>query len=265
MHVAVIIPAFNIAGFLPTAIQSVLEQTFSDWSLVIVDDGSTDTTAAVGARFQDKRIRLLRQSNSGVSAARNAGIAAVLAGSPSVVVPRDALMFLDGDDWLAPAALGLLAETLENASWAAAAVGRYARVDSNAVARLSPAPARGRLLERLLTRNLFANGGHLLIRREAIEGAGNFRTDLVYGEDWEYWTRLAAQGEFGICPIPFSFAIRTGTSCRCLLVQGDRPWRLSPRAECDLRQPWPRRALGDGPSGGPGAAGGSGDGVDDRT
>ena len=80
MHVAVVIPAFNIAGFLPTAIQSVLEQTFSDWSLVIVDDGSTDTTAAVGARFQDKRIRLLRQSNSGVSAARNAGIAAVLAG-----------------------------------------------------------------------------------------------------------------------------------------------------------------------------------------
>ena len=54
----------------------------------------------------------------------------------------DALMFLDGDDWLAPAALGLLAETLENASWAAAAVGRYARVDSNAVARLSP-PRRG--------------------------------------------------------------------------------------------------------------------------
>jgi cellulose synthase/poly-beta-1,6-N-acetylglucosamine synthase-like glycosyltransferase len=50
VHVAVIIPAFNIAGFLPTAIQSVLEQTFSDWSLVIVDDGSTDTTAAVGAR-----------------------------------------------------------------------------------------------------------------------------------------------------------------------------------------------------------------------
>ena len=203
MHIAVVIPAFNIAGFLATAIQSVLGQTFSDWSLVIVDDGSTDTTAAVGAHFRDKRIRLLRQSNSGVSAARNAGIAAVLAGhvgSPSVVVPPDALMFLDGDDWLAPAALGLLAETLENASWAAAAVGRYARVDSNAVARLSPAPARGCLLERLLTRNLFANGGHLLIRREAIEAAGDFRSDLVYGEDWEYWTRLAAQGEFVAVP-----------------------------------------------------------------
>jgi glycosyltransferase involved in cell wall biosynthesis len=188
VHVAVVIPAFNIASFLPTAVQSVLEQTHPDWSLVIVDDGSTDATAAVGGRFEDERVRLIRRSNSGVSAARNAGIAAVLAGhtgSPSVEAPLDALMFLDGDDWLAPAALRLLAEALENAPWAAAAVGRYARVDSSAVARLSPAPARGCLLERLLTRNVFANGGHLLIRREAIEAAGDFRSDLVYGEDWE--------------------------------------------------------------------------------
>jgi glycosyltransferase involved in cell wall biosynthesis len=196
VHVAVVVPAFNIAGFLPIAIQSVLEQTHSDWSLVIVDDGSTDTTAAIAASFQDKRIRLIRQPNSGVSVARNAGITAVLAGHVGSPVIPDAFMFLDGDDWLAPAALGLLAATLENAFWAVAAVGRYARVDSNAVARLSPAPARGRLLERLLTRNLFANGGHLLIRREAIEAAGEFRSDLVYGEDWEYWTRLAALGEF---------------------------------------------------------------------
>jgi glycosyltransferase involved in cell wall biosynthesis len=203
VHVAVVIPAFNIASFLPTAVESVLEQTHRDWSLVIVDDGSTDATATVGARFEDERVRLIRRSNSGVSAARNAGIAAVLAGhmgSPSIEGLPDALMFLDGDDWLAPAALGLLAEALENAPWAAAAVGRYARVDSNAVARLSPAPARGCLLERLLTRNLFANGGHVLIRREAIEVAGDFRSDLVYGEDWEYWTRLAAVGEFVSVP-----------------------------------------------------------------
>jgi glycosyltransferase involved in cell wall biosynthesis len=210
LHIAVIIPAFNVAGFLPTAVQSVLEQTHSDWSLVIVDDGSTDATGAVGARFQDKRIRLIRQSNFGVSAARNEGIAAALAGRAGLSLiggSPDALMFLDGDDWLAPIALSLLAETLDNAPWAAAAAGRYARVDSNAVARLSPAPAQGCLLERLLTRNLFANGGHLLIRREAIEAAGEFRSDLVYGEDWEYWTRLAAQGEFvsvpSRCPLLF--------------------------------------------------------------
>ena len=174
-------------------------------------------------------------------------------------------MFLDGDDWLAPAALGLLAETLENASWAAAAVGRYARVDSNAVARLSPPPARGCLLERLLTRNLFANGGHLLIRREAIEAAGDFRTDLVYGEDWEYWTRLAAQGEFVAVPSRSPLLFVRERLAGAYLSRATDPERLSPGAECDLQQPWPRRALGDGPSRGPGAAGGSGDGVDGWT
>jgi GT2 family glycosyltransferase len=254
VYIAVVIPAYNIAEFLPTAIQSVIDQTHADWSLVVVDDGSIDATAAVGARFQDLRIRRIRQRNSGVSAARNAGIRAALVGHPpggnsdewaegsafmswpdlawppgilpasappasaSLVgratshpgpgaagdipcypfasVRPEAFLFLDGDDWLAPAALALLAETLAEAPWAAAAVARYARVDLNGAARRSAAPPQGSLLERLLTRNLFANGGHLLIRREAIEATGKFRVDLEYGEDWEYWTRLALQGEF---------------------------------------------------------------------
>jgi hypothetical protein len=51
-----------------------------------------------------------------------------------------------------------------------------------------------------VTRNLFANGGHLLIRREAVEAAGNFRTDISYGEDWEYWVRLAVLGRCTAVP-----------------------------------------------------------------
>src|SRR6202041_2866360 len=62
--------------------------------------------------------------------------------------------------------------------------------------RLSAAPPHGRLLERLLTHNLFANGGHLLISREAVREAGGFREDIRYGEDWKYWTRVALLGEF---------------------------------------------------------------------
>jgi glycosyltransferase involved in cell wall biosynthesis len=246
VHIAVVTPAFNAASFLPVAIESVLSQTHKDWSLVVVDDGSTDDTVAVAMIYQDARIRLLQQRNAGVSAARNAGIRAALAadcallgddversassyasravpeptrasivysadtgkaadchagigdaGEPSRFAPvlPGAFLFLDGDDWLAPFALALLAQTLDDAPWAAAAVGRYARVGLHA-ACLSRSPPQGALLERLLTRNLFANGGHLLIRREAIAAAGFFRTQLVYGEDWEYWTRLASQGEF---------------------------------------------------------------------
>ncbi len=65
-----------------------------------------------------------------------------------------------------------------------------------AVAQFAPTTRCENLLERLLVRNLFANGGHLLIRRAAIDIAGGFRHDLSYGEDWEYWTRLALLGRF---------------------------------------------------------------------
>lgn len=190
MRIAIVTPAFNVAPFLGEAVRSVLAQTHKNWSLVIVDDGSTDATATVAASFQDKRIHLIQQDNAGVSAARNRGIRHAEATAP------DALLFLDGDDWLAPNALALLATALDSAPWAAAACGRYARVTANGAARLSPPPHDGCLLERLMIRNLFANGGHLLIRHEVVQAAGDFRRDLSYGEDWEYWTRLALLGEF---------------------------------------------------------------------
>ena len=217
MYVAVVLPAFDIAPFLRQALLSMLSQTHPDWSLVVVDDGSTDATAAIAASFTDPRIRMIQQANAGVSAARNRGIAAfrthrtapppdirefdpaIVSGCPVRGDPHpipDAFLFLDGDDWLAPDALARLTDALDAAPWAVAAIGRYARVAADGVVRLSSPPPKGCLLELLLTRNLFANGGHLLIRREAVEFAGPFRQDLRYGEDWEYWVRVALLGEF---------------------------------------------------------------------
>jgi glycosyltransferase involved in cell wall biosynthesis len=190
MRIAIIIPAFNIAPYLGDAIRSVLAQTHTDWSLVIVDDGSTDPTASIATDFDDERIRVIQQPNAGVSAARNHGIRHAETANP------DAYLFLDGDDWLAPSALALLAETLESAPWAAAACARYARVAADGATHPSRPPNDGCVLERLLIRNLFINGGHLLIRQEAIRTAGDFRPDLSHGEDWEYWTRIALLGEF---------------------------------------------------------------------
>jgi glycosyltransferase involved in cell wall biosynthesis len=201
MHIAVVIPAFNVADFLSEAISSVLAQTYADWSMVVVDDGSTDATAAVAASFWDRRIRLIRQRNSGVSAARNVGVAI----AASRRDPPDAYLFLDGDDWLEPNALALLANALDRAPGAIASVGRFARVGLDGTVRTAPCPPQGDLLEPLLTRNLFANGGHLLIRRAAVEAAGDFRTGLSYGEDWEYWTRLALLGHFVSVPAPVLF------------------------------------------------------------
>jgi hypothetical protein len=187
MHIGVVIPAYNVAPWLADAMRSVLSQTSPDWSLVVVDDGSTDATSALAASFADPRIRLIRQAHRGVSTARNAGLAAVTG---------EAILFLDADDWLAPDALTVLSQRLADCPRAVAAASGFARVSPGGAVRPAAPPPCGSLLPRLLVRNLFANGGHLLIRRRAIERAGGFDTALSYGEDWEYWTRLALQGEF---------------------------------------------------------------------
>ncbi len=184
MRIGIVMPAFNVAPFIGDAIRSLLAQTHRDWTATIVDDGSTDATAAITAGFGDPRLTLIRQPNAGVSAARNRGTAAN---------GGDALLYLDADDWLSVDALSVLAATLRSNVNAIAAVGPYQRFPGPSAVRH---PAAGDLLERLLVQNLFANGGHLLIHRRVVDATGPFRSELRYGEDWEYWTRLACLGSF---------------------------------------------------------------------
>ncbi|MDR1927970.1 MAG: glycosyltransferase [Oscillospiraceae bacterium] len=94
--VSVIVPVYNVAHYVEAAIASVLAQSFADWEMILVDDGSTDGSAALCARHVNEKIRLLRQANAGVSAARNAGIAAA---------KGEYLAFLDADDQMEPAFL----------------------------------------------------------------------------------------------------------------------------------------------------------------
>ena len=86
---AVIIPAFNASATLRQAVDSVLAQTYAPHEIIVIDDGSTDTTAEV-ARSYGARVTLISQGNSGVSAARNAGARAA---------SGEGLGFLDADDW----------------------------------------------------------------------------------------------------------------------------------------------------------------------
>jgi glycosyltransferase involved in cell wall biosynthesis len=189
VRIGIVVPAFNVAPYIGDTIRSVLAQTYRNWTMVVVDDGSTDDTVAVVQGFRDCRVRLITQPNAGVSAARNRG---------AMALDCDAVLFLDGDDWLAPFALDALGRTLAASPDAAAAVGAYERGG-----QVFP-PASGDLLERLLVRNLFVNGGHVLIRRDAVQP---FRDGLRYGEDWEFWVRLALRGPFAAaaepCPVLF--------------------------------------------------------------
>ena len=89
--ISIVVPAYNAAGVIGRCIDSVLRQTYPDFELLIIDDGSTDETAEIVAAkaAQDTRIHLIRQENTGVSSARNAGIAAA---------SGELLCFIDCDD-----------------------------------------------------------------------------------------------------------------------------------------------------------------------
>lgn len=103
MKFSIIIPTYNRAAFLPKAIESVLNQTYTDWELIIVDDGSTDNTREVVSQYNDGRITYIYQQNSERSAARNNGIAHA---------KGDYVCFLDSDNVMLPNRLQLLAETI---------------------------------------------------------------------------------------------------------------------------------------------------------
>src|SRR5690349_18150595 len=121
--VSILTPAYDVPRYVGAAVDSVLAQDFPDWEMIVVDDGSRDGTAKVVAARKDPRIRLLRQDNAGVSAARSRAIAEARG---------EAFLFLDADDWLAPDALSRLVDVLATAPEAVGAYGGFAFVAEEA-------------------------------------------------------------------------------------------------------------------------------------
>lgn len=199
--VSVVMPAYNVSTFIAGAIKSVLAQTFTDFELIIVDDGSTDDTALICNRFDDPRIRLVSQKNRGLAGARNTGIRAA---------NGEYVAFLDADDLWRP-------EKLQE---------HVAHLDANPSVGVSYSAAQfmdesGELLplyqspktedvrtEDVLCRNPVGNGSAPVIRMSTLRGieslddrygqdeAVYFDPDFKQSEDIECWVRIAAQTDW---------------------------------------------------------------------
>lgn len=183
--VSVITPAYNQAAYLTQAIQSVLEQTCQDFELIVVDDGSTDATPQVLAGIHDPRVRVIRQPNAGLSAARNTGLRACRA--PFIT-------FLDADDFFKPDKLELLSTYLEQHPDIGLVGGGTEVVDQTGRPLRESAKSPGQLaLFELLTGNPFTVTS-VMVRREWIERVGTFDETLRACEDWDMWLRLAYAG-----------------------------------------------------------------------
>lgn len=195
MLVSIIIPTYNRAGTIERAVDSALAQTWSATEIIVVDDGSVDSTLKVLAKYGEK-IRVIAQKNQGPSAARNAGIRAA---------QGDVISFLDSDDSWLPEKTERQAKLLERT--AAAGVGccisnirmvyaDRAETASFTLANMKPKYQEGiwrNATEVLLTRFLLFNQS-VAVRRDVLEKAGYFREDLRILEDYDLALRLSTTG-----------------------------------------------------------------------
>jgi glycosyltransferase involved in cell wall biosynthesis len=187
---SVITPAYNVQPYVAACIESVLGQTFSNLELIVVDDGSTDDTASVIAKYArlDRRVRAFRGPNRGVSHARN--VAMKQAGGRYFA-------FVDADDQWAPTFAATLVGLLERTPEVAIVTGNAlnlggGRLDGQPV---RPWPAEPRELHFI---DLIQHEDSVFImsvfRREVFDAVGPFNEGLHRSEDYEFWLRAAAAG-----------------------------------------------------------------------
>ncbi len=187
-EVSVIIPTYNSAQYVVEAVESVLAQTYQDFEILVIDDGSTDETAQMMRRYQTP-VRYIHQQKGGVAVARNRGIQE----SQGRYVA-----FLDADDTWLPHKLERQIEALRQQPHDQVCYSAFTIVDSDLnLISLSQGQRRGSTLEDLLTRgNVIGSICTVVCERTLFDLVGGFDPVLSQCADWDMWVRLAAQTEF---------------------------------------------------------------------
>ncbi len=183
---SIIIPCYNCSATIVETLQSAAAQTIRDIEIIVIDDGSTDESADVVARFaqSEPRVRLIRQANAGVSASRNLGKQEARGGF---------IAFLDSDDLWDPRYLETHARRFEaDASLGLSfSVAKIMRADGQDTGQTSRPKLRGLTPEEMLATNPCTTASAIVVRRETIEEAGRFDTSLRRAEDQEWLFRVA--------------------------------------------------------------------------
>jgi glycosyltransferase involved in cell wall biosynthesis len=238
IHISVIIPAHNAAETVSAALESLLSQTFRMWEAIVIDDGSTDETAAIAGDYAkfDSRIRVVSQSQKGHSAARNMGIS---------LARYDWLLFLDADDLILPKHLERTTDALAHQPGLDAVHCGWTRITADG----EPGVERfchqsGDLFDWFAHANAFATTGICVIRRALVEVVGGFDAALRSCADWDLWQRIARTGaNFGaVREVLVRYRMRpdsVSTNVRQLFADGLRVAIQGHRADRRVRKPDP--------------------------
>jgi glycosyltransferase involved in cell wall biosynthesis len=193
-RVSIIIPVYNGAATIDRALASVFAQTFTDYEVVICDDGSTDDTPAVLAQYVDQ-VRVVRQANRGLPAARNAAVAASRG---------ELLALIDHDDeWLSDK----LARAVDAMRSDPAAVLLYSDMivvneagEEFRRSQIGPDTAHAPTMDEMLARIWPITPSTVVMRRDAFDRAGGFCEELISAEDIHFWLLMRERGHFIFTP-----------------------------------------------------------------
>lgn len=191
--VSVVLPAFNAEKFVGEAIESILAQDFTDFELIVIDDGSTDGTLEIMRSFDDERVRVVSNSeNLGVVKTCNIGIAESRGG----YIARQ-----DADDISLPTRLGKQVAYLEtHPEVALLGTARKTMLPDGKV-KAHKLRLRNPTFEDLLERNCFVHGS-VMIRKAVVEAVGGYDELFRFAEDYEFWLRIAKQYATANLPEP---------------------------------------------------------------
>jgi len=187
--VSVIMPGYNVEPYIGVAIESVLAQTFTDWELIVIDDGSTDRTSAIAEAFtrEDPRLRLVRQENRGISAARNHGLRVSTA--PFIAI-------LDSDDLWAPTFLATQmavfdanpdVDVVTGNAWFLG--GKFDGHPARPTPDTRPNPDLLTILSDEMSMFIMS-----VFRRRVYDTIGGFDETMRCNEDYDFWLRAATAG-----------------------------------------------------------------------
>ena len=224
--VSVIVPVYKVEKYIAATVKSVIEQTYKNFELLIIDDGSPDQSIEICQQFTDTRIKIIRQKNRGVCAARNTGIR---------YAQGEYLAFLDGDDMWLPQKLEKHVEHLETPT-VGISFSRSALIDEAGYSLDTYLMPKLKEItpSYLLLDNVVGNGSAPVIRREALEaikfqdnlsGAVKdcyFDERLHHIEDLECWLRIAIQTTWQVEGIPEAltmYRIKPGGASTNLTLQ----------------------------------------------
>jgi len=187
-EISIIMPVYNGEKTLNQSLNSVLDQKYKNFEVIIVDDGSTDKTLEIAKKFKDHRIRIFTQSNQGAWAARNTGIKKS---------KGKYISFIDCDDLWTKDKLELQLEKIEKNPKSEVAYSwiDYIDEDNKFIKEGGRSEFNGNVLKDILLMDFIASGSNILVKKRALDKVGYFRNLPVF-QDLDMWIRLAMEYEF---------------------------------------------------------------------